>query len=156
MGLLKTVRTINMVIAKHYASLRPSMQDMAEHDAGLRDAAYADIERLIEEGQAYIRERDKDAKDTYEIAADGTKKIIKARNPWGRFEKMAAIDSVGRLQQMLMDNRNWNASKHNPTLVLQQNNTLNVFDSTSHILKDPECEEGFQDIIDGLKEELDM
>ena len=77
----------------------------------MREAAYAQLEKIAEKMALYI-----------------TNKPDKERKP---FELMAASDSLGRLRQQIIENKNRNASRANPLIQFTQSNQLAVFNTNS-------------------------
>lgn len=58
----------------------------------------------------------------------------RAESSWKPFEKMAAMETVARVRQQMMENRNWNASRMNPLIALTQSTQLNIFEEGSQNL----------------------
>jgi len=51
---------------------------------------------------------------------------------------MAALETVGKLQQNIAENRNWNASKKNPLALVQTNTVFNLISASDAEYKEDE------------------
>ena len=111
-GMVHHERTIQRAIAKHFAKQLPSTQERQRYDDSLREAMFTQQEAILER------------------LIINTKK--KEKSKWKPFEEAAAMDTIFKMQQQIIENRNWNESKKNPNINLNlTNNNLSVFTDTA-------------------------
>lgn len=104
-------RSIKRIITDYYNAQRPSTKDAKAYQEGLKEATFAAQERLVEKMAIYVSKR--------------------PESSWKPFEYMAAMETIARVRQQLVENRNWNASRMNPLIALTQSTQLNVFEEGS-------------------------
>lgn len=127
-------RSIKRIITEYYNAQKPSTKDAKAYQDGQKEASFAAQEKLIESMAVYISKR--------------------AESSWKPFEKMAAMETVARVRQQMMENRNWNASRMNPLIALTQSTQLNVFEEGSQtIITEPSA--ALQRITSYLRERVE-
>jgi hypothetical protein len=134
-GMIAKAGSVARIVSEYYRSQHPPIQERKAYDEGLREAMFSSMELLIEKASLYMAKRNQ-------------------RDDWKPFEYMAAMEVLSRMMQAMVDNRNWNASKMNPRIAIQQNiNHLAVFDKNAQAVI--EHRELLQPVIDLLDELLD-
>lgn len=118
-GELAHERSIRRIISEHYQKTKPSVKDQRQYEEGLKEAVFVQQEQLAEKMVTYVRDREK------AIPSNPSKE-------WKPFEFMAALGEIGRLRQSMIENRNWNASRMNPLIAVQNNSMqINVYEQNS-------------------------
>ena len=135
-GTITTIGTINRIVADFYINQTPPVRELRAHEQGLKEAMFNAIQRTIEKANLYIAKRE-------------------AKNDWKPFEFMAAIETLARLQENLVNFKNWNASKMNPLIAVQQNNTyISVFDKNAEdVIENRKLLQPVIDLLDECLEE---
>jgi hypothetical protein len=89
-GQLGSVRSIERTIAEHFNDNDGmSLQELRSYQAGLREAAFAQQEKLIERASLHL---------------------LRKKN-WFPFEYVDAIYKIAKMRQQMIDNRGWNYSR---------------------------------------------
>lgn len=113
------IQTVKAVISEEFKERNELQnQEVDEHIEGLKQAMFAQQEKLIEKASLYISEKaplkDKDWKIT--------------RDAWKPFEYISALKETFLMRQQMIENRNFNDSKKNINAwVVNITNQLNVF-----------------------------
>ncbi|MDO8468159.1 MAG: hypothetical protein Q7S29_00165 [Candidatus Peribacter sp.] len=103
--------SISRIVSTYFQNQRPSARELEAHEEGMRDAMFSSMSVLIEQMALHIAKRNQ--------AGD-----------WAKFEYAAAMGTLFRMHQTLVDDRNWNASKINPHQAIQRNNiNILMFDT---------------------------
>lgn len=89
-GQLGSVRSIERTIAEHFNDNEVmSVEELRSHWAGMREAAFAQQEKLIEMASLHL---------------------LRKKN-WCPFEYADAIYKIAKMRQQMIDNRGWNYSR---------------------------------------------
>lgn len=100
---------------------------------GLKEAQFMVMQNMIEKAQRYLIEKKKD---------------------WKPFEYMQTIETIFRMSQQMVENRNWNASRMNPLVQINQANTqLNLYQQNNMALIE-EPSSAMQTLRQKLKDEF--
>lgn len=97
-GVLKNEGSISVIISKYYKSDR-RVKNLSEQDEGEQIAHYEKMSKLLE---------------------DAVLRFAQERKTMTSKDFFRAVEVIGRLQQDMADNRNWNASKRNPLIEINQ------------------------------------
>ena len=101
-------RSVITVVADYYRSNRASIKDMKDETDALREAALARQEEIVEKLSIHINNN---------------------RSSMKNWEYVQAMAELFKMQQLLMENRNWNASRANPDIKMTQNN-IHIYQNT--------------------------
>jgi hypothetical protein len=89
-GQLSSIRSIERTIAEHFIDNEVmSLEELRSHQAGMREAAFAQQEKLIEMASLHLLKK----KD------------------WFPFEYVDALYKLAKMRQQMIDNRGWNYSR---------------------------------------------
>lgn len=106
---------VRRIVTKYYKKYQNTSWDVyaAEDEQALKEAYYLQQEKLVEDLLMFISEQKKNKK-------------IKI------FEYVQAMETVWRIRQQMIENRNWNDSRKNPLAVgINVNNMVGVFENAS-------------------------
>lgn len=130
--------SVNNIISKYFKKQRENMSSVAlrEEEEAMKTAYFLQQEHLIEQMVLYVNNR--------------------PESSWKPFEKVAAMQAIGNVRQQMFENRNWNASRHNPLVVgLHTNQTLNVFQDGAIQLQEEWKSEALTQLLSSLKERFE-
>lgn len=133
---IENVRSIRRIIADYYNAQKPLAKDSKAFMDWMKEAAFAAQERMIEKLSVYISKKPESA--------------------WKPFEYWAIMDSLFRMKQQLIENRNWNASRMNPMISLTQSNQINIYEDNSQtLLVDSDKSPALKRILAQLQNEVE-
>lgn len=105
-GILDDDWSIRKIVSKYFKDKIPDWNARVAYFEWLKEASYSQQENLIEKMALHIRNK----------------------SNWKEFEYQDALEKLFKMQQSLIENRNWNDSRANPLInISNTTNQLNVF-----------------------------
>lgn len=58
----------------------------------------------------------------------------KTKKDWKPFEYISSVKNLYEMRQQLIENRNWNDSRANPLIQINENSQLNIYNETRQLV----------------------